>query len=118
MYELLLQNQELIAGLVSAIIVWIIYRVWGVNMDKSKIFPAVCMVLDIIQDIKTGPKTFELSDAEKKKMAVRELERLVPQKKKNLLVRTFGSLGGAVEFVYLNRKSLWQAAAKFAKAVI
>ena len=39
------------------------------------------------------------------------------KKKKGLVLKTFGTIGGAVEFVYRNRKWLFSAAGKLAKAV-
>ena len=116
-YEFLMSNQQFILGFLATIIVWLIARVFkGSSVDKTQIIALLSLVLEIIQDIKTNPETAELSNPEKKAIALQRMEAL-PKKKKTLAQKVFGGLGAAVEFVYKNRNSLAVAAAAIIKKV-
>ncbi len=117
--DFIFNNQQVMVSVFSLIIVWIISLIWKKDADKGQISSALFMILDIVQDLANGP---DLDDAVKKSMAVAKTEKVLgldkkSKKKKNLLLKTFGTVGGAVEFVYRNRKWLASAAGKIAKAV-
>ena len=117
MWEFILANQTFILGMLATLIVWVVWKITGHSVDKTKILAILGIILDIIQDIKINPKTAELSDFEKKALAIQRVEALLPLKKKNLAQKVFGSIGGAVEYVYQNRKWMLGAATSLAKAV-
>lgn len=117
-YEFLMSNQQFILGFLATIIVWLIARIFkGASVDKTQIIALLSLVLEIIQDIKTNPETAELSEPEKKALAIEKLELSLPKKKKTLAQKVFGSLGAAVEFVFHNRNALATAAAAIIKKV-
>lgn len=115
--DLITQNQELVVTVLSILIVWIIGLIWKKSADKVQIAAALTMILDIVQDISNNPATKALGNAAKKELAVSKVQNALPRKKKNLILKAFGTVGGAVEFVYRNRKWLLSAAGKLVKAV-
>jgi len=115
-YEFLLTNQQFVLGFLATIIVWLIAKFFRAHIDKSQIVALLSLILEIIQDIKTNPETAELSNPEKKAIALQRMDAL-PKKKKTLAQKVFGGLGAAVEFVYKNRNSLAVAAAAIIKKV-
>lgn len=72
-------------------------------MDKTKINSA----LAIIQDIKINPATKDLDDYAKKQLAVERATKSLPGNQTNLVMKIFGTIGGAVEYVFHNRKWLF-----------
>ena len=88
--EFIIANQAFILGLLASLIVWIIFRVTGKTLDKTKINSALAIILDIIQDIKVNPATKSL-----------------PSTQVGLVMKIFGTIGGAVEYVFHNRKWLF-----------
>lgn len=115
--DFLLQNTGFFIGLFATLLVWIIWKITAVKIDKNKILNVLGLILDIIQDIKNGEDTGALSDAAKKSLAIELVEAAVAPKKKKWIQKVFGSIGGAVEFVYHNRKSLFIAATALLKKV-
>lgn len=100
-------NQEFLLGLISAIIVWIVSRSTGKLIDKTKVNSALAIILDIVQDIKINPATRELDDYAKKQLAVERATKALPAKQTNLVLKVFGTIGGAIEYVFHNRKWLF-----------
>jgi hypothetical protein len=78
---------------------------------------ALATILDVIQDIKTGPETANLTDNEKKQLAVERVTKALPEKHTSLLTKAFGTIGGAVEFVFHNRKWLFSLG-KVARSIL
>lgn len=116
--DFILNNQQIMVSMLSLVIVWIISLIWKKSADKAQIASALTQILDIIQDIANGAETRGLDNDVKKQMAVAKVTTaLSGKKKKGLVLKTFGTIGGAVEFVYRNRKWLFSAAGKLAKAV-
>lgn len=113
----IIDNQGLIIPLLAAVVVWIIGAIFKRQLDKQKISALLTLVLDIVQDIANGPETRALENHEKKELAVARVEAALPPKKKTFMQKVFGSVGGAVEFVWKNRKWLFLAAGKVYKAV-
>lgn len=105
--DFFIQNQAFILGLLTTIIVWIIFRITGKSLDKTKINSALAIILDIIQDIKVNPATKDLDDFTKKQLAVERAAKSLPAKQANLILRIFGTIGGAIEYVFHNRKWLF-----------
>ena len=105
--DFIIQNQAFILGLLTTIIVWIIFRITGKSLDKTKINSALAIILDIIQDIKTNPATKNLDDYAKKQLAVESATKSLPAKQTSLVMKVFGTLGGAIEYVFHNRKWLF-----------
>lgn len=105
--DFIIANQEFILGLVSALVVWIISRTTGKLIDKAKVNSALAIILDIIQDIKINPATKDLDDYAKKQLAVERTTKALPAKQTNLVMKFFGTIGGAVEYVFHNRKWLF-----------
>lgn len=105
--DFIFANQEFILGLISAIIVWIVSRSTGRLIDKTKVNSALAIILDIIQDIKINPATRELDDYAKKQLAVERATKALPAKQTNLVLKVFGTIGGAIEYVFHNRKWLF-----------
>jgi len=105
--DFIFANQAFILGLLTSFIVWIIFRVTGKTMDKTKINSALAIILDIIQDIKTNPATRNLDDFAKKQLAVERAAKSLPAKQTNLILKVFGTIGGAIEYVFHNRKWLF-----------
>ncbi|MDD3535166.1 MAG: hypothetical protein PHC50_03355 [Candidatus Cloacimonetes bacterium] len=99
--NLLSQNQQFVITALSVVIVWIIGLIWKRQADRTQIAAALTMILDIVQDVANGP---DITNAVKKQRAVATIEANLPKKKKNLLLKVFGTIGGAVEFVWKNRK--------------
>lgn len=113
--DFMLQNTQFFMGLIATLLVWVAYKIWTVKIDKNKVLNVLALILDIIQDIKNGDDTGKLPNAEKKALAVDLVEKTIAPKKKKWIQKVFGSIGGAVEFVYHNRKSLFTAAAALLK---
>ena len=105
--DFIFANQEFILGLVSALVVWIISRTTGTLIDKAKVNSALAIILDIIQDIKINPATKDLDDYAKKQLAVERATKALPAKQTNLVMKIFGTIGGAIEYVFHNRKWLF-----------
>jgi hypothetical protein len=111
------QNQELVVTVLSLLISWLIAIVWKKSVSRAALVAALHQILDLVQDIANAPDTRDLDDASKKQHAVSRVEAALPQKKVKLLQKVFGTIGGAVEFVWKNRKMLLPAAAKLVKVV-
>ena len=79
----------------------------GKSLDKTKINSALAIILDIIQDIKTNPATKNLDDYAKKQLAVERATKSLPAKQTSLVMKVFGTVGGAIEYVFHNRKWLF-----------
>lgn len=105
--DFIFANQEFLLGLISAIIVWIVSRSTGKLIDKTKVNSALAIILDIVQDIKINPATRELDDYAKKQLAVERATKSLPDKQTSLVMKVFGTVGGAVEYVFHNRKWLF-----------
>jgi len=105
--DFIIQNQAFILGLLTTIIVWIIFRVTGKSLDKTKINSALAIILDIIQDIKVNPATKDLDNYAKKQLAMERAAKSLPAKQANLILKVFGTIGGAIEYVFHNRKWLF-----------
>jgi hypothetical protein len=105
--DFIFANQEFILGLVSALIVWIITRSTGKIIDKTKVNSALAIILDIIQDIKINPATKSLDDYAKKQLAVERATKSLPSNQTNVILKVFGTIGGAIEYVFHNRKWLF-----------
>ena len=105
--DFIFANQEFLLGLISAIIVWIVSRSTGRLIDKTKVNSALAVILDIVQDIKINPATRELDDYAKKQLAVERATKALPAKQTNLVLKVFGTIGGAIEYVFHNRKWLF-----------
>lgn len=105
--DFIFANQEFLLGLISAIIVWIVSRSTGRLIDKTKVNSALAIILDIVQDIKINPATRELDDYAKKQLAVERATKSLPSNQTNLVMKIFGTIGGAVEYVFHNRKWLF-----------
>jgi hypothetical protein len=117
MLEFILANQAFILGALSTLVVWLIWRITGKNIDKGSILAILTTILDIVQDIANNPATKDLPNFDKKKLAVEQVSAALPEKKKNLVTKVFGSVGAAVEYVYKNRKWLFSAATLLMKKV-
>ena len=105
--EFIIANQAFILGLLASLIVWIIFRATGRTLDKTKINSALAIILDIIQDIKVNPATKNLDDYAKKQLAVERATKSLPSTQVGLVMKIFGTIGGAVEYVFHNRKWLF-----------
>lgn len=105
--DFIFANQEFLLGLISAIIVWIVSRSTGKLIDKTKVNSALAIILDIVQDIKINPATRELDDYAKKQLAVERATKALPAKQTNLVLKVLGTIGGAIEYVFHNRKWLF-----------
>ncbi|HRS32914.1 MAG TPA: hypothetical protein P5018_08420 [Rectinema sp.] len=101
--DFIIANQAFILGLITTLIVWIIFKITGKTLDKTKINSA----LAIIQDIKINPATKDLDDYAKKQLAVERATKSLPGNQTNLVMKIFGTIGGAVEYVFHNRKWLF-----------
>ncbi len=115
--DFILQNQEIVVTVLSLVITWLITLIWKKSVNRAALIAVLNQILDLAQDIANGADTRELDDASKKQIAINKTEALVPVKKKKLLEKVFGSIGGAVEFVWKNRTMLVPAAVKLAKVV-
>jgi hypothetical protein len=115
--DFILQNHEFILGLATTLAAWLIAKITGKSLDKNKLNAALATILDVIQDIKTGPETANLSDSEKKQLAVERVSKALPEKHASLLTKAFGTIGGAVEFVFHNRKWLFSLG-KVARSIL
>jgi hypothetical protein len=115
--DFILQNQEFIVGFVVTATAWIVARITGKSLDKTKLNAALATILDIVQDIKTGPETQALDDHAKKQLAVERTVKALPEKQASLLTRVFGTIGGAVEFVFHNKKWLFSLG-KVARSIL
>jgi len=102
-------NQQFLLGLVSTLIVWVIAKITGKTLDRTKLSAALATILDIIQDIKTNPNTKNLEDAAKKQLAVERVAKALPEKHTNIILKAFGTIGGAIEYVFHNKKWLFSA---------
>jgi hypothetical protein len=105
--DFIIANQAFILGLLTTLVVWIIYRITGKTLDKTKINAALAIILDIIQDIKINPATKDLDDYAKKQLAVERATKSLPAKQTNVILKVFGTIGGAIEYVFHNRKWLF-----------
>ena len=101
--DFIIANQAFILGLITTLIVWIIFKITGKTLDKTKINSA----LAIIQDIKINPATKDLDDYAKKQLAVERATKSLPAKQTNVILKVFGTIGGAIEYVFHNRKWLF-----------
>ncbi len=89
--DFIVQNQQFILGLGATLIAWLIARITGKTLDKTKLNAALATILDIVQDIKTGSTTATLSDSEKKQLAVERVTKALPEKQNSLLTKMFGT---------------------------
>ncbi|MDP3114572.1 MAG: hypothetical protein Q8M98_07320 [Candidatus Cloacimonadaceae bacterium] len=105
--DFIINNQAFILGLLTTLLVWIIFRVSGRTLDKTKINAALAIILDIIQDIKINPATKNLDDYAKKQLAVERATKTLPVSQTNIVMKVFGTVGGAIEYVFHNRKWLF-----------
>ena len=105
--DFIFANQEFLLGLISAIIVWIVSRSTGKLIDKTKVNSALAIILDIVQDIKINPATRELDDYAKKQLAVERATKALPAKQTNLVLKVFGTIGGAIEYVFHYHRCLF-----------
>lgn len=105
--DFIINNQAFILGLLTTLIVWIIFRITGKSLDKTKINTALAIILDIIQDIKINPATKALDDYAKKQLAVERVTKSLPAKLTGQVMKVFGTIGGAIEYVFHNRKWLF-----------
>ncbi|MDP3115458.1 MAG: hypothetical protein Q8M98_11920 [Candidatus Cloacimonadaceae bacterium] len=105
--DFIINNQAFILGLLTTLLVWIIFRVSGRTLDKTKINAALAIILDIIQDIKINPATKNLDDYAKKQLAVERATKTLPVSQTNIVMKVFGTIGGAIEYVFHNRKWLF-----------
>ncbi len=103
-------NQEFVVTAISFIVVWLIGLIWKRSADKSQIAAAITMILDIVQDIANSDAN--KPNAEKKQKAIALVEKALPKKKKSLILKTFGTIGGAIEFVWKSRKTIGKAFTK------
>jgi len=115
--DFIANNSSFMIGIVAAVVVWLLGKMGIKNIDKAQITAILTIILDIIQDIKTNPATKDLDDYSKKQLAVKRVELALPTKKKNLIQKVFGSIGGAIEYVFHNKKELSKLP-KTAKVVI
>ncbi len=104
--DFIAQNQAFIIGVVSTLAVWILSKLGLKSIDKAQVVALLTLILDIIQDIKTNPQTAGLDDFAKKQLALKRVEATVPKAKQSLLKKIFGSVGGAIEYVFHNKKDL------------
>jgi hypothetical protein len=107
--DFIINNQQFLIGIVATLIVWVIAKVTGKTLDRTKLAAALATILDIIQDIKTNPNTKNLEDAAKKQLAVERVAKALPEKHTNIILKIFGTIGGAIEYVFHNRKWLFSA---------
>lgn len=115
MYDILIQNQELLISFLAILLGWLISLIFKKTIEKSKLVSALMIILDICQDITN--QNPDSTDETKKKLSISKVERLVPPTKLNLVKKVFGTIGGAVEFVWKNRKTLMTATALLLKKV-
>jgi len=116
--DVIFNNQELVVTALSLVITWLITLFWKKSVDRTALIATLNQILDLAQDIANGSDTAELDNEAKKKLAIEMAETKLPPKKKKLIQKIFGSLGGAVEFVWKNRTMLVPAAIKLVKVVI
>ena len=103
----IINNQQFLIGISATLIVWIIAKVTGKTLDRTKLSAALATILDIIQDIKINPNTKSLDDSAKKQLAVERAAKALPEKQTNIILKVFGTIGGAIEYVFHNRKWLF-----------
>lgn len=103
---IILQNQELLVSIITLLIVAIIARFTGKTLDKTKVTSALGIIFEIVQDIAFHPQTRDLDSYSKKQLAVDRAVKTLPEKHSNILIKTFGTIGTAIEYVYHNRKWL------------
>ena len=115
--DYIMQNSEIFVAVVSLLLTWVITRISKVQIDRTKVIAILNLILDLCQDIANGNATKDLPDAEKKALAVAAVVKTMPAGKQKLIKKVFGTVGGAVEFAWKNRKSLGDASAKLVKAV-
>jgi hypothetical protein len=101
--DFIFANQQFILGLISALVVWIIFRTTGKQIDKTKVNSALAIILDI----KINPDTKDLDDYAKKQLAVERATKSLPPSQANVILKIFGTIGGAIEYVFHNRKWLF-----------
>lgn len=97
---------DLILGALASAIAWAAFKLFRVKLSKNLLTAGLGLLLDIIQNIKTGPNTAQLTDYEKKKEAVAQATAQLSQTHIKLLTKVFGSLGGAIEYVFHNKSVL------------
>jgi hypothetical protein len=107
--DFIINNQQFLIGIIATLLIWAIAKLTGKTLDKTKLSAALTTILDIIQDIKTNPNTKNLEDAAKKQLAVERVAKALPEKHTNIILKVFGTIGGAIEYVFHNRKWLFSA---------
>lgn len=115
MFDLIINNQELFLNLLAGLLVILIGWLFKRQVDKSKLITALSMILDIIQDI--ANKRPNATNEAKKQLAIDAVTAALPAKKLSLVKKVFGTLGGAIEFVWKNRSTLITATAILLKKV-
>ncbi len=106
MMDFIAHNSSFILGIVASLVLWLLSKMGIKNIDKAQITAILTIILDIIQDIKTNPKTKDLDDFAKKQLAMKRVDESLPKAKKNLIKKVFGSIGGAIEYVFHSKKNL------------
>jgi hypothetical protein len=115
--DFILQNHEFIIGLATTLILWIASTVFKKNLNSTTVTAVLGKILDIIQDIKTAPATATLDDYTKKQRALQRVAQELTPKETSLVHKVFGTIGGAIEFVFHNKKTLY-ALGRIARAII
>lgn len=115
MFELIINNQELVLNLLAGLLVIIIGWLFKRQVDKSKLLAALSMILDINQDI--ANQRPNATNEQKKQFAIDAVKAALPAPKLSLVKKVFGTVGGAIEFVWKNRNTLITATALLLKKV-
>lgn len=107
---------DMVLGMLATGIAWLLSAVFKLKINRRLIQSALGVILDIIQNIKTNPETADLADHEKKLKAIEQVNAALTPKQTGLLKKVFGSIGGAIEYVFHNKTIL--ALGKAATALI
>lgn len=108
---------DMVLGMLATGIVWLVGSVFKLKWDRRIVQAVLGKILDIIQDIKTNPNTSQLDDYSKKMKAVELVSTTLAPKEHRIVKKFFGSVGGAIEFVFHN-KTILGVLGKAAKALI
>lgn len=104
--DFIANNSSFLIGIVAAVVVWLLGKMGIKGIDKAQISTILTIILEIIQDIKVNPKTKDLDDYSKIMLAEKRVDATLKKNQKNLAEKVFGSIRGAIEYVFHNKKNL------------
>jgi hypothetical protein len=86
----------IVLALTPVLIRW--FRKLGIELENNEISNLITTIINLLVNIDLKNK--EMSSIDKKKLAVAEVQRVLPKQKQNILEKAFGSIEAAVQWAF------------------